>query len=518
MKRRQFLRRASVLSLPALLGAGKLSALTAPFFASAMNEDDRVLILLQLSGGNDGLNTLIPLDQYAGLSATRSDLLIPESQVLTLDDTRGFHPAMGGMRDLFDAGKLAVIQGVGYPSQNRSHFRSTDIWNTASDADEVITTGWLGRHLDERFPGFPDGYPTAEEPSPFAIVMGTAVSETCQGGSANFSIALNDVENVGQIPDFGGVADPSTPYGRELAWLRETIGQSNAYAAGIEEAVNAGSTLADYPEDNEVARKLRDVARLISGGLKTKIYIVELGGFDTHANQTSANDPTVGEHATLLQTLSDAVAAFQTDLDQLGISERVMGMTYSEFGRRIRSNGSQGTDHGDAAPLFLFGGCVAGGITGDNPEIDAGVDINEGVAMQYDFRNVYGSVLMDWFGVGMATVQSLLLDDFEYVPVLSNCRSTSTTDTNFPLRAVDLSVAPNPFGSSFEVTFTTGSERARVSLFDAMGRRLRVVTDQRFTAGEHRITIEAGNLPAGPYFVHLMLAGGVRRTKRVVKG
>ena len=517
MKRRSFLRKASLLPLPLLLNNFKLSAITQPFLASTMTDDDRVLVLLQLNGGNDGLNTLIPLDQYANLAAVRGNLVIPESQILTVEDTAGFHPAMTGIRSMYDEGKVAVIQGVGYTNQNRSHFRSTDIWNTGSEADTVLTTGWLGRHLDERFPGYPADYPTADEPSPFAIVMGTAVSETCQGTGGNFSIAIADVDNVGQLPNFGGTPDLSTPYGRELDWLRTTIEQSNQYASGIQEAVAAGTNTADYPEENEVAAKLRNVARLISGGLRTKIYIVELGGFDTHANQVTEADASVGEHANLLKTLSDAVAAFQADLAGLGIEDRVLGMTYSEFGRRIRSNASQGTDHGDAAPLFLFGGCVSGGITGDNAEIDPAVGINEGVPMQYDFRNVYGSVLMDWFGVPQEAVGELLTDDFAYVPVLSACNPTSAADERSLLRSVDLRVMPNPFREAFEVTFTTGNERVVVSLFDGLGRRVKVVTDRGFAAGEHRLSVSVADLPAGAYFVHLTLAGGVRQTKRVVK-
>ncbi len=518
MKRRSFLRKASLLPLPLLLNNFKVAAMTQPFLAGAMAENDRILVLLQLNGGNDGLNTLIPLDQYAGLSAVRGNILVPETSILAVEDTVGFHPAMAGIRNLYTEGKVSVVQGVGYPMQNRSHFRSTDIWNTASASDTVIPTGWLGRHLDQRYPGFPGGYPTPEEPAPFAIVMGSSVSETCQGSAGNFSIAIADVDNVGQLPTFAGGANPDTPYGKELDWLRTTIEQSNQYASGIQEAVDQGNTVAAYPEGNPVAAKLRNVARLISGGLQTKVYIVDLGGFDTHAGQTAGGDNTTGDHADLLQTLSDAVAAFQADLAALDLEDRVLGMTYSEFGRRIRSNASQGTDHGDAAPLFLFGSCLNGGITGDNAEIDAAIGIQEGVPMQYDFRNVYGSVLIDWFGVDRETVRDLLLDDFNYVPVLANCNQTTSTEDRPELRSIDLAVAPNPFRDSFDVTFTCGPERVIVSLFDGLGRRVKVVTDRRLPAGEHRLRVSVADLPDGAYFIHLTLAGGVRKTKRVVKG
>ncbi|OAV44882.1 DUF1501 domain-containing protein [Lewinella sp. 4G2] len=518
MLRRKFLQRAALLPLPILLSKYKLSALTQPFMAAAADPNsDRVLVLLQLNGGNDGLNTLIPLDQYDNLAAVRSNLLLPEASLLKVSDTNAFHPSMEGVRGMYDEGKVSIIQNVGYANQNRSHFRSTDIWNTGSSAETVLTTGWLGRHLDERFPDYPAAFPTNDQPDPFAIVMGTAVSETCQGSAGNFSIAIADVDNVGQLPTFTGSPDTTTPYGRELDWLRTTIEQSNEYAGGIQDAVGAGNTMATYPEDNEVATKLRDVARLISGGLGTKIYVVELGGFDTHANQAPEGNTTGGTHADLLRTISDAVAAFQDDLRQLGLEDRVLGMTYSEFGRRIRSNASQGTDHGDAAPLFLFGGCVSGGIVGDNPEIDRDVTINEGVAMQYDFRNVYGSVLMDWFGFEQSTVSDLLTDEFNYIPVLSACRTTSINNNSSLLRQTDLSVAPNPFGDGFTVSFVTGNERARITIFDQLGRQVRTVTDQAFNAGEHQLRVDLANLPSGPYYVHLTMAGGARSTKRVIK-
>ena len=481
-----------------------------------MNAEDRVLVLLQLTGGNDGLNTVIPLDQYAGLMEVRGNLAIPENEVLQIEDTIGLHPAMAGMRSVYDAGRLAVIQGVGYPEQNRSHFRSTDILNTASASDEVLTTGWLGRHLDERYPGFPGQFPTDDQPDPFAIVMGSSVSETCQGRAGNFSMALTSVDNVGQLPDFPGSADLSLPYGRELDWLRTTISQSNQYAGGIERAADMGNNMVDYPGDNQVAAKLRDVARLISGGLKTKIYIVELGGFDTHADQV-ATDTTTGVHANLLQTLSDAVASFQEDLVELGLQERVLGMTYSEFGRRIRSNGSVGSDHGDAAPMFLFGACVSGGVTGTNAEVPADVSQSEGVPMQYDFRNVYGSVLVDWFGVAEGSVRSLIIDDFAYLPIISGCSDTNSISGADSLRRAEFAVQPNPAREEVQVILTTKRERVRVVLFDTFGRQVRTIADRGFVAGEHRLSVSLAELPAGTYFVHVMLAGGRRGSRRVVK-
>ncbi|NJC26893.1 DUF1501 domain-containing protein [Neolewinella antarctica] len=515
MKRRSFLRRASILPLPLLFNQVKLSALTQPWLAGEMADNDKVLVLIQLIGGNDGLNTVLPLDQYAALTSLRSNVVVPDQKVLKIEDAVGLHPALTGVREVYDAGKMTILQGVGYPEQNRSHFRSTDIMNTGSASTEVLNRGWLGRALDEEFPNYPTAYPNVDNPDPFAIVLGDSVSETCQGAGGNFSIALTDINRVGQLPVFAGGASLDTPYGRELAWLRTTISQTNEYATVVGAAAAKGNSEAEYPNGNKLAANLRDVARLISGGLNTKIYVVDLGGFDTHADQV-VGDNTRGTHANLLKTLSDAIAAFQSDLAALGLEDRVIGMTYSEFGRQIKSNGSSGTDHGDAAPMFVFGSCVSGGVVGDNVELSGGIERGEGVPMQYDFRNVYGSILMDWFGVGKESVKDLLMDEFTHIPLINNCRVTSTSDGRPGLRRIDLGVVPNPTNDAVTLTFISGNERVRLSVFDAYGRQVRVIADRQFLAGEHRLSANLGGLPKGAYFVHLMLAGGVRKSKRVV--
>ena len=188
--------------------------------------------------------------------------------------------------------------------------------------------------------------------------------------------------------------------------------QTNAYNDVIQTANDNGANLSTkYEDDDSLASKLKIVAKLIAGGLKTKVYVVNLGGFDTHALQVDGSDQTTGDHAELLSSLSKSICAFQDDLEQLGLDERVVGMAYSEFGRRIRSNDSLGIDHGTAGPMMLFGSCVNPAVLGDNPEISPDVDNQEGVPMQFDFRSVYGSVLMDWFEVEEQVVKDLLYDD-----------------------------------------------------------------------------------------------------------
>mgnify|MGYP000868698793 CR=1 FL=1 len=322
---------------------------------------------------------------------------------------------MQGMKDVWDMGVLGIVQNVGYPNQNRSHFRSTDIWNTGSSAEDFETKGWLGKFYDLD----PNGYPNATNPHPFALTMGKIVSETSQGVNANYSLALLDPFNPGTALVSAGGDIPSNCYGDALSFVNETVSQTNAYASVISAAVNAGSNLSPKWSNltTDLSQKLKNVARLISGGLKTKIYVVQLGGFDTHDNQAVEGATTTGIHSNLLKELSDAICAFQDDLMLLNVDDKVVGMTYSEFGRRIRSNAALGTDHGTAAPVFLFGSCIQNQIIGEHPIIDTQVGIEDGVPMQYDFRDIYGTILQNWLGLETSEVMSILHPNVQSLPL-----------------------------------------------------------------------------------------------------
>lgn len=517
MKRRDFLHTAAATSLPILLNGMGVSVLPQSSMFRAVNgETDRVLVLVQLNGGNDGLNTLIPIDQYSNLANARTNILIPENTVLNLTLATGMHPAMTGLKNLFDDGKLNIIQSVGYPNQNRSHFRSSDIWTSGSAHDEFLTTGWMGRYFESKFPDYPQSYPSDDCPDPFAITIGSLTSETCQGSSSNYSLALNDPSSLGQLNE----AEPGdipldTCYGYELDFIRTSIAQTNAYSTTILDAADNGGNLATYPETG-LAEKLKVVAQLISGGLQTSVYIVNLGGFDTHATQVEEGDTTIGEHAVLLQTLSDAIAAFQQDLQLLNLEERVVGMTFSEFGRQIKSNDSLGTDHGNAAPLMVFGSCVNPAIIGNNPEIPSEVDNQEGVQMQFDFRSVYGSILMDWFNVSEEEVKGLLFPEFQHIPVLQLCTTTSTLDANSFQDTIEAYNYPNPFRDWTHIVFKSKTEWARVSIFDSLGHEIKVLADRQFSAGEHQLSFEAHGLAAGNYYFRIVTKDR-QKTKVMVK-
>lgn len=516
MKRRSFIKGGAAASVPLFLGGVPVSAVARNAFSNFINpESDKVLVLIQLNGGNDGLNCVIPRDQYSALSAVRPDVLLPENSLLGITDTVSFHPGMANLKNVYDNGELSVIQSVGYPNQNRSHFRSTDIWHTASDADEFLLSGWLGRYFDAFYANYPEQYPNEAYPDPFAITIGSTVSETCQGMAGNFSMAIGNPEDLTQLatPLNNELADGC--YLEKLNFLAQTIQQTNEYGTVIQTADDMGSNSSTaYPDDNALAQRLKIVAKLINGGLSTKVYIVSLGGFDTHALQVEENDPTTGIHANLLQTLSNAIYAFQDDLKNLSLDHRVVGMTYSEFGRQIRSNASFGTDHGTAAPLFVFGSCVQSGVIGENPEISTDVGAQEGVAMQHDFRSVYGSILTDWFGVEEQIVEDVLLGAFQKLPIIEMCTPTSTQPV--ATVPVDLNVFPNPFQNVINIEFECKREHVRISLFDAIGHELRTITSQRFSEGRHMVKFEGHQLPKGAYFVRIQTDNG-QQTRRIVK-
>ena len=516
MKRRSFIKASSIATTPLVFGGISVAPIVNNAFASFVNQNsNRVLVLIQLNGGNDGLNTLIPLDQYENLVNVRPEIVIPENEIITLTDNLGLHPSMSALADVYNDGNLGIIQGVGYPNQNRSHFRSTDIWHTGSDADTYLNTGWLGRYLDHFNVDYPNSFPTEECPDPFALTIGSSVSETCQGMAGNFSLALVDPDNLSQLATPVNNELNEGCYANKLEFLTKTIEQTNAYGEVIQDANDLGSNIStSYNENDSLAQKLKLVAKLIKGGLRTKVYVVSLGGFDTHAEQVVAGATSTGDHAELLRELSEAIYAFHEDLTALDIVDRVAGMTYSEFGRRIRSNFSNGTDHGTAAPLMLFGSCVLPTIHGDNAEISTDVDDQEGVPMQYDFRSVYGSVLSDWLEVDDDIINDILYGEFQKIDLFSGCATVSTEEKNN--ESVSLQVYPNPTDQKISIAFESKGALIKISIFDTLGHEVKVITNQIISSGNHTLHFDIGAFPLGPYFVR-MQTRKAQKTVRIVK-
>jgi uncharacterized protein (DUF1501 family) len=370
---------------------------------AAESRGETVLVVIQLSGGNDGLNTVIPFADDAYRKG-RPSLAVGAGQVRKIDDRFGFHPSMEGFSKLLEAGRLGIVQGVGYPNPDRSHFSSMDIWHTARpdlysgrgerDGPGHRVTGWIGRCLDK--------HPSARADGGHGDMPGLHL------GAGRLPLALVGdeirVSSVAALEGFkledGGDARVRAAMQKAASAKRDgaddlvTFLQRGTVSAmdssrRVQESLGKYKTDVKYPESG-LARRLKTVAQLIDAGLGTRVYYLDLDGFDTHANQAAA-------HTALLTELSGALSAFVNDLDQHGHGKRVMTMTFSEFGRRVRENASQGTDHGAAAPLFVAGGRVKTGLIGKHPSL---TDLDDGdLKHTADFRGVYAAVLEQWLGV-----------------------------------------------------------------------------------------------------------------------
>lgn len=523
MKRRNFLKYSGAAAAWAGFQMNGFSINPAPqlpflkALAAGGNPNDRVLVLIQLNGGNDGINTLIPLDQYDNLANLRSNVLIPQNNVLSLNGTitNGLHPVMTHFRNMYNDGLVSVVQNVGYPNQDYSHFRSTDIWISASDSDQLIETGWAGRYLQSQHPAFPDGYPNPDNPDPLAIQIGSVVSLALMGNTVPMGMAISDPTAYYQFVNDIVEPAPNTPYGDELEFIRLVSQQAQVYYQSVKDAAEAGQNLsALYPAagDNYLADQLRIVAQLISGGLKTPVYIVSLDGFDTHSDQVDGTFGNAeGIHANLLRKVSEAVGAFQDDLKLLGVDERVAGMTFSEFGRTIASNASFGTDHGAAAPMFVFGKNVIPGIIGGNPQIPDNPFASADIPMQHDFRSVYASALQDWFGI--ANPESILNYEFPILPIFKAAASGTHVVEN---ARIDASNYPNPFHGSTTFTFTTDGGRVTIDLLDMSGRVMQNIIEGNYPAGTHRVTFSRNDLKPGNYFYAVKVNGATVTKKLLV--
>jgi uncharacterized protein (DUF1501 family) len=517
MKRRDFLRAVPATMLPFLVGGFSVKAFANNPFLNAMlpqgGASDKVLVLIQLIGGNDGLQTVIPLDQYSEIMAARSNIAIKESDALTMKitDLNALHPNMTGMKNLYTDGKLAIVQNVGYPQPNFSHFRSIDIWLTGADYNEVLTTGWIGRYLDQEYPGFPAGYPNAAMPDPIAIQIGAAVSLGLEGANGNMGMAFSDPTAFNNIINDTVTPTPATRAGDELKYIRSIGQQLQTFAVPVKTAAAKGVTKSTQWQTagvNTLADQLRIVAQLIAGGLKTKIYVVNLGGFDSHTDQRADQDP-------LLAKLSTAISAFQDELKLNALEDRVIGMTFSEFGRRILSNSSGGTDHGTSAPLFVFGSQVMPGIQGSNPVIPASVGPDDNLEMQFDFRQVYASVLKEWFAASDDEINTkVLLKSYQTIPIIKQ-QTGSVSSSRAVLPIALMQNYPNPANGSTNITISTAGGNAALRLYSMNGELVRTFLDGAIAPGEQIIPCDTHGLPSGTY-IYRLEAGGNTITKEMV--
>lgn len=375
----------------------------------------KILIALNLSGGNDGLNTITPMDQYSNLDKVRPHVIIPEKKLIQLGkNDLAFHPELKDLKVLFDEKRLKIIQNVGYASPDFSHFRSADIWQSASEFSEFISSGWLGRLVEHEHPEFPQSYPNAKYPDPLAIELGYSNSLLLTGKNTFPGFIPGNPDNINSIVNEFDNSYPNTYTGDKLNYIQTIAKQSNLYSTVVRNAYMNGNHSIQFPY-GDLGGQFYQLSRFIRGGLNTRIYHATLGGFDTHDAQVMLDDHTKGQHANQLKILNDSIIALMKCLDETGDSDRIMIVTYSEFGRRIASRSSGGTDHGTAFPMMIFGNNLNTNVLGKNPKIDPKITWEDNLDAEFDFRQIYASVVEQWLGGDNATLKDVLTKNFNQV-------------------------------------------------------------------------------------------------------
>jgi len=569
MKRRNFIKKLSLAAVPFTLGGIpiRLMAENSLTRMAEQSTNDRVLIILQLHGGNDGLNSIIPVEAYDLYYRWRANIAIPAKnslrKIIALDSTLpsdaqvGLHPDMIAMKDLYDRGRMTVVQGVSYKNNNGSHFRGRDISFMGGGFDDYFSSGWVGRYLQQEFAPkvYPNDFPNAEMKDPLAIEMGSDVSLIFhQDGNIPTSISLNDPESFARLVDeLEGFTDEgvdprgkpptaldNSPYGKELNWILGLEDKSEDYANRLYDVYrNAPVSSVTYPERypfnapkgsmrNGLTPQLQLIARLLDGGgpglgVKTKVFLVKMGGFDTHAEQVESYDPTMGQHAALMYHISSAMKAFQDDLKARGLEDRVLTLTTSEFGRRVRANGSYGTDHGTGAPVMIFGKGVQPGVVGKVPDLN-----KENVEMQFDYRQVYANILRDWMLVDEAKINNdIFFKDFlngakeegagNYEPLPLATQVISGVQENFINNRFALEDCfPNPATDFTTIQFKINNTNlVDITLKDSQGRTLKTLLHEERPEGSHIIKVNVSDLPAGIYFYQLK-TGFFKETRKLI--
>ncbi len=391
--RRDFLQKSALttagsLLIPNFLKAYELNGMGLPA------NSQKIVVVVQLSGGNDGLNTIVPF-QNDIYYRERPTIAIRPDKVLKLTDELGLNPALEPLRALYDDGQMTLINNVGYPNPDRSHFRSMDIWHTASDSNQYLNTGWVGRYLDAQCAG----KPANRKGVPYrALEVDDTLSLSMKGSEINGLAVLDPKKLFNQtrgelVKGLSSETPDQTGAGAHgnVAYLYKTLAETVSSAEYVYGKAKNISSTKTYPA-SELGSRLKTVSELIQSGVETSVYYVSIGGFDTHINQP-------GQQERLLKQYAEAVRAFMDDIKAVGRTQDVLLMTFSEFGRRVKQNGSNGTDHGTASNVMLFGGNGATPATSSRV-INAApnlTDLDEGdLKYTVDFRSIYATLLRDW--------------------------------------------------------------------------------------------------------------------------
>jgi uncharacterized protein (DUF1501 family) len=543
MKRRNFIKLTASASALSLMPTDVFALLKAAGMESCPNVNGKKIVLIQLAGANDGLNTAVPLNQYDLYSNLRPTIKLSNSgtngiinldTTLNLSDQIGLHPSLTGFKSLYDSGLMRVIQGVGYPIQDKSHFKSTDLWLAGGDgtpANNVANSGWVGRFLENYYVDYLNAN------FPLGIQLGSSENSLGFHGEVEhgMSLNINGQDPAGfysVINGLGGAAPkniPNSEYGDLLRFILDNDTSSNTYAQTISAAFNSGSNSLTYP-NTSLSNQLKTVARFISGGLQTKVYLVKIGGFDTHDLQVASNTSShLGKHADLLTDISESIKAFITDMNNQNKGEDVVAVTFSEFGRKAGENGNLGTDHGEIAPMFVFGKSIAPGISGTNVNLSEAVLANnyQIKTVQHDYRRVFGTILQDWFGANNSTLDLTFYNKTTnsgytnskiaaLIKTGNSVPSTCYTDKVLGIEDFEIKneviVYPNP--STEIINIHSQNNIKSVTIYSMDGRSIITYTNP-LTTNEY--TIHVPNLSVGIYNLKINTDKGFITKKVIIR-
>ena len=544
MKRRDFLKLSATTSAMGLLPL-ELRAMLKSVNINSCDVSNRKLVLINLAGGNDGLNTTIPINDYDTYANLRPSIKISDSgsnSYLTLDNTLpdnqliGLHPALTGFKSLYDKGWMRVLQSVGYPAQNKSHFASTDLYSTGNDGNSWSNgneSGWIGRFMETYYAN------ELNNLYPLGVQIGSNKTSLGFHGETEHGLAINisGQDPSGFYSELNGLggAPPSvianSDYGLELQYIIDTDRLSNQYSQAISNAFNSGNNTNSYP-DTDLSNQLKTVARLISGGLETKIYIVRIGGFDTHNNQNNNENTIEGKHNDLLTEVSEAIRSFFVDLDSQSLSDDVVGLTFSEFGRKAKENGNFGTDHGEIAPMFVFGKPVNGGVSGNNVDLSEATSDNnfQLETVQFDYRQIFGTLLQNFLGSNDTVIDTaffnytnnqsftnskineLIKDSFS-VGVDCYNQTLSLNEFNPQTPHKEWFVYPNPVRNLLQVH---SAKELTTIQYRVLNNRSQIILQGTQHLKNGKLEVNTERLESGVYFIQIF-SDGKKETHKILK-
>ena len=468
-----------------------------PLSAALSKADSgRVLLIVRLQGGNDGLNTIVPIYDYDNYANARPTLKHELADIHKLSPDFGVPNYLQEfIEPIWEGGCMKVVHGTGYEDQNLSHFTGTDNLSKGTD-DELVETGVYGRYFENIYPDYLLNLPDA----PPAVQIGGVGDIIFTGTESNFAFTIANTRQLEQITSSGNlfnVADvPDCTKGSQLRFVRGVLNATLKYSGVIKEAADSQTNTIEFPDTN-LGSALSIISRTIKAGMGTCVYMVNLNGFDTHANQPD-------KHQELLTNISESISAFYRDLEPSGRDNDVLTMTISEFGRRVYENGSSGTDHGKAAPMLLFGPALNGnGFIGEHPSLS---DLDRGGNLKYtqDFINVYGTVMQEWLCIDPSIINQSIPRPYTAIDLGFSC-SSSVTNHDYLIRenfehlpVYDQERVSIRINNNFEDTYT-------ISLYNIIGQKAGVLFDDVLEPGQHDISItdQLPQLTTGVYIYNI---------------